>query len=362
MFGKLVYWEIFPAILHFHCAMDQCKSARSESRSGLKGLGFELYSDETPSSSRPSRVQQLAETKPSSSLSESSCWDRSSSSGETSHSSQSEGSLRFALMRSTRGMRGLEGAELGESMVELDPFTSGGGSGFRTGQKIGPTTVTPSLPLDRQRLPRNRSATVSGASLSRSGTLFSANASSSRKSAELKALLGGARRKVSSKMIIPPISSDGFDTNIEQRPESRHTKSASTTDLPGALSLEKAKARARVEIDIALESDTLVEGSCLRGKLIFTIRKASKSERPIWIGGGKLRIVGFEGKFLFFELIVHHLTIYQDFLIMTRGIHFSNLLSRCRQSLLQRTISSRPRQTRRGFVEPERANTPWDFR
>ena len=60
--------------------------------------------------------------------------------------------------------------------------------------------------------------------------------------------------------------------------------------------IEKAKARARVEVDIELESDVVVEGGHLRGKMRVCIRAATKNEQPIWIGGGKLRIIGFEGK------------------------------------------------------------------
>ncbi|KAG8901856.1 hypothetical protein FRB99_005033 [Tulasnella sp. 403] len=197
-------------------------------------------------------------------------------------------------MRSLKGMQGLLEAELGGSTVELDPYSNGTGSGFKTGQPIAPvlvskfssTTASSSSsngPPNARR--RARSATYSGTSLSRNNTLFHEDSSPSRRAAELKSLLGTSGRRVSAKVLFPP-TADGSTP--------RHRKSASTTDLPGTLSLEKAKSKARVEIDIVLESDTVVEGGYLRGRMEVTIRKATKHESPIWVGSGKMRIVGFE--------------------------------------------------------------------
>lgn len=180
-------------------------------------------------------------------------------------------------------------------MVELDRYPAGQGSGFKTGQKIGPTTVTPALPSTVRSAPRQRSATVSGPTLGRNNTLFSHDASPSRKAAELKTMLGTSGRKASSNAIVPTATPTLASASDDGGNGLRHRKSASTTDLSGAMSLEKAKSKARVEIDIELESETVVEGCFLRGKMQFTIRKATKRESPIWIGGGKLRIVGFEG-------------------------------------------------------------------
>ncbi|KAG8921447.1 hypothetical protein FRC01_000251 [Tulasnella sp. 417] len=177
-------------------------------------------------------------------------------------------------MRSSKGMQGLLDAELGGSMIELDPYSQSGvgGSGFKTGHQIGLTLNLPSTAASRT---RQRSATHSGSSLARSGTLFSNDASASRKSAELKTLLGGSSHKLPSKATIP----------------APYSESASTSDIPGVVALEKAKSKARVEVDIELESETIVEGGYLRGKMEVTIRKPGKNESPIWIGGGKLRIL-----------------------------------------------------------------------
>ncbi|KAG8927605.1 hypothetical protein FRC01_007180 [Tulasnella sp. 417] len=193
-------------------------------------------------------------------------------------------------MRSSKGMQGLLDAELGGSMIELDPYSQSGvgGSGFKTGHQIG---LTPNLPTTATSRTRQRSATHSGASLARSGTLFSKDASASRKSAELKTLLGGSSHKLPSKATIPAPCSEQPDGQKKKKPR----RSASTSDIPGVVALEKAKSKARVEVDIELESETVVEGGYLRGKMEVTIRKPGKNESPIWIGGGKLRIVGFEG-------------------------------------------------------------------
>ncbi|KAG8923764.1 hypothetical protein FRC00_005879 [Tulasnella sp. 408] len=187
-------------------------------------------------------------------------------------------------------MQGLLDAELGGSMVEFDPYSQSGvgGSGFKTGHQIG---LTPSLPSTATPRTRQRAATHSGASLARSGTLFSSDASGSRKSAELKTLLGGSSHKLPSKATIPAPSSGQPDGQKKKKAR----RSASTSDISGVVALEKAKSKARVEVDIELESETVVEGGYLRGKMEVTIRKPGKNESPIWIGGGKMRIVGFEG-------------------------------------------------------------------
>ncbi|KAG8947872.1 hypothetical protein FRC04_010230 [Tulasnella sp. 424] len=196
-------------------------------------------------------------------------------------------------MRSSKGMQGLLDAELGGSMVEFDPYSQSGGgaSVFKTGHQIG---LTPNLPSTAPTRTRQRAATHSGASLARSGTLFSNDASASRKSAELKTLLGGSSHKLPSKATIPPPSS-GKPNGQKRKPR----RSASTNDISDVVALEKAKSKARVEVDIELESETVVEGGYLRGKMEVTIRKPGKNESPIWIGGGKMRIVGFEGEVVF---------------------------------------------------------------
>lgn len=182
-------------------------------------------------------------------------------------------------------MHGLAGAESGAAMVELDPGATG--SGFKTGTSIALGLGTPS-PGARG---RQRSATVSGtgASLQRNATLFT-NGNPSE--LELKTLLGArSGRKVSAKL----------RPRSRSASRSRDLKLKDEEDEEVEVSLEKGKSRskARVEVDIELESDVVVEGGYLRGKIIVDVRKAKKDESPVWIGGGKLRVVGFEGTSLF---------------------------------------------------------------
>ncbi|KAG9011312.1 hypothetical protein FRB93_003114 [Tulasnella sp. JGI-2019a] len=221
---------------------------------------------------------------------------RSKSSFTTTTTSKTSSNVSNAFsMRSHHGMQGLLDAELGGSMVQLDLYPVERGSGFKAGQQIGPHTVTPvMLPSAARMAPRQRSATISGATLSRNNTLFSQDASPSRNAAALKTLLGTSGRKASANAVVPPTLPTPA-SGSESSSSLGHRKSASTNDLQGALSLEKAKSKARVEVDIELETDTVVEGGYLRGKMQVVIRKPTKRESPIWIGGGKMRIVGFEG-------------------------------------------------------------------
>jgi hypothetical protein len=55
--------------------------------------------------------------------------------------------------------------------------------------------------------------------------------------------------------------------------------------------------RARVEVDVVLESETFVEGGELRGRLEVRIRRGKKGEN-LWIGGGKVRVCGYEGELI----------------------------------------------------------------
>jgi hypothetical protein len=60
--------------------------------------------------------------------------------------------------------------------------------------------------------------------------------------------------------------------------------------------LEAKKGRkARVEVDVILESDVMVEGGELRGRLEVRIRKSRRGE-SLWIGAGKVRVCGYEGE------------------------------------------------------------------
>ncbi|KAG8968434.1 hypothetical protein FRC03_007376 [Tulasnella sp. 419] len=201
-----------------------------------------------------------------------------------SHIVQHSDHERFS-MRSQKGMQGLLDAELGGAMVEIDPHSNGNGSGFLSGQTIVPQTF---LPVTGQARTRSRSASVGASLISRNPTLLSAESSSSKRAAELKSLLGSSNRRLTDRKIPSNIQPIQYNTIGPSGSGSSHTNSVA------AVSLEKAKSKARVEIDVELECEAVVEGGYLRGRMEVSIRKSTKNENAVWIGGEKLRVVGFE--------------------------------------------------------------------
>jgi hypothetical protein len=152
-------------------------------------------------------------------------------------------------LRSQRGMNGLLLAERGEAMVEFDPL--GGASGFREGRIIASELISP----DPSNMPEKNG-------LSRQSTLLSIHPSAQ----QLKTVLSSNSRRLTS----------------------------SPKGTASAIAFEQAKSSPRMELDMSLENDVCVEGGCIKGKLAIHIRKAGKNEGIIRIGGGKLRVVGFE--------------------------------------------------------------------
>lgn len=193
------------------------------------------------------------------------------------------------LLRSSTGMQGLLLAETGGGLVELD--LSGGGSGFKQGTAIIPGLVTPggtsgtinpSL-APRANLHSKRGAKVGGSQrLSRHATLLSQGVSPARNAAELKSLLGNSRLKIrSGAKLLPPSNSSQL--------------CLSTDPASAAVTLEQGKSRARVEVDILLDSEVCVEGGYLTGALHVRVRKVRAKEAVVLMAEGKMRVVGFEG-------------------------------------------------------------------
>jgi hypothetical protein len=187
-------------------------------------------------------------------------------------------------LRSTTGMKGLLAAESGAGMVQLDYSTRG--SGFKTGGPIAPGSITPAPKARRS----NQHLAVSlspSTSLERQPTLFTRDASPQRNAAELKSVLGApSSGKLQTNATVVPLSGAA---RIRKRAQSE--ANAATV----AVALEQAKPKARVELDVILESETCVEGGYMKGYLQVKIRKGSKNDGPVYLGGGKIRIVGFEG-------------------------------------------------------------------
>ncbi|KIJ66290.1 hypothetical protein HYDPIDRAFT_109282 [Hydnomerulius pinastri MD-312] len=127
--------------------------------------------------------------------------------------------------------------------------------------------------------------------LSASDTLLQISAPPHRSTSELRTLLGN--------------SSSRLKPNSSLIPRTSLRKAASTGDLPNwptlgsdfpalPLALEKAKSRARVEVDIVLESETCVQGGWLKGLIKLHIRKPTKKQSPMLLSKGKVRVVGYE--------------------------------------------------------------------
>ncbi|KAK0505670.1 hypothetical protein EDD18DRAFT_1325176 [Armillaria luteobubalina] len=178
-------------------------------------------------------------------------------------------------LRSNTSMKGLLEAENGGAMVELDICS--GTSGFKTGQRI--VMNTDSLVHDtirRTNLLHNSNLISSAeeSALSRHGTLLSVGVTSGRNAAELKSILGNA--------------------NSRLKPGAALIPSSTRTSQGDKTSLEQAKPRARVEVDIILYSKTCVQGGFLRGQVKIRIRKPGRKESAVLVSGGKIRVVGFE--------------------------------------------------------------------
>ncbi|ORX35336.1 hypothetical protein BD324DRAFT_682685 [Kockovaella imperatae] len=126
-------------------------------------------------------------------------------------------------------------------------------------------------------LKHSKSRSEDDALLARQGTLFHPSSSHDRTSDELGVMLGkkGNRRLSQSKLLPPP-------DNVWEN------------DIPDGIRLEASKKRkARVEVDIVLERDCVVEGGEVRGRMEVRVHGSKRSE-GLRVGAGKIRVVGFE--------------------------------------------------------------------
>lgn len=119
-----------------------------------------------------------------------------------------------------------------------------------------------------------------GSVLPRDVTLLSFGGSHARSAAELKSLLGNSNARLKAGSVIIP---DHMRSSTDKRARKEH-----------AVALEQAKTRARVEVDIVLESDVCVQGGYLRGHIKVRVRKRSKKDGVILLSEGKIRVVGYE--------------------------------------------------------------------
>lgn len=127
-----------------------------------------------------------------------------------------------------------------------------------------------------------RSHSDGAAILARQGTLFYPSTSNQRASQELGVMLGGRSRRLSANKVLSPPVLNGWEQAGGQ--------------VPDKVRLEAAKKRkARVEVDVVLEREAVVEGGEIRGRMEVRVTGGKRSE-GLRIGGGKIRVVGFEGE------------------------------------------------------------------
>ncbi|KAI9060559.1 hypothetical protein FKP32DRAFT_1687571 [Trametes sanguinea] len=139
------------------------------------------------------------------------------------------------------------------------------------------------LPAPRPALSSASSSGASEISFSRHDSLFSFGVSSSRNAAELKSFLGNSNSRLKPGAAVLPLQASDQDKSTKK-----------STKGPNTVSLEQAKARARVEVDIVLENDCCVEGGYLRGVVKIRVRKRQKKDAPVLLADGKVRVIGFE--------------------------------------------------------------------
>ena len=128
-------------------------------------------------------------------------------------------------------------------------------------------------------LKHSRSRSENDAVLARQGTLFHPASSHDRTSDELGVMLGKSSRKPTKSRLLPPPDNIWDD------------------DAPDGIRIEASKKRkARVEVDIVLERDTVVEGGEVRGRMEVRVYGSKRTE-GLRVGAGKIRVVGFEGEY-----------------------------------------------------------------
>jgi hypothetical protein len=106
--------------------------------------------------------------------------------------------------------------------------------------------------------------------------------------AELECLVGNANGKLKIGATLQPHHPDRRFSRLEaDGPTSPKRPDNLTT-------LERAKARPRVELDIQLASETFVQGQSISGQLVVHVRGHRKAKTPVLLANNTLRVIGFE--------------------------------------------------------------------
>lgn len=164
-------------------------------------------------------------------------------------------------MRSAASMRGLESAEAGGAAVALDTLHHS----FDEGVEFNPDEVDRMLKSpDVIGMMQRNTTSQEDQFLTRQSTLLSAGANATKRQRELNRILTPSNSKNTSNAKAAPVQ------------------------------LEQAKAKARVELDVLLDSVLIVEGGSLTGRMEIRTKAPSKDD-ALYLSLPKVRVVGFEG-------------------------------------------------------------------
>lgn len=247
------------------------------------------------------------------------------------HSSTASGDGKGQLhksvsMRSAHGFRGLSAAERGEAMVSLDDLNRYASTGYEEGEYILPgrtrtmddESILQSVRLDARResaedldqqRPRGHMRQASAPAglhklddettvrrqnatqLDRHGTLISSASNPARRSKDLTRLLGNNSGKLSSSA-----SSDAGSSlsSASALSKSSNASNSMSTIMPQAVLEQGKSGKSRVDVDLILESELVVEGGMLTGRLEVKVRKNSTKDGHLMLSQPKVRVVGFE--------------------------------------------------------------------
>ncbi|MCO5555811.1 hypothetical protein L7F22_009356 [Adiantum nelumboides] len=233
-------------------------------------------------------------------------------------------------MRSAHGFRGLNAAERGEAMVSLDDLNRYASTGYEEGEYILPgrtrtmddESILQSVRLESRRdstEDSNQSRTRPGkghmrqasapaglhkledetnvrrqnaTQLDRHGTLISSASNPARRSKDLNRLLGNNSGKLTSSA-----SSDAGSSLSSASALSKSSNSAANTMtniMPQAVLEHGKSGKSRVDVDLILESELVVEGGMLTGRLEVKVRKNNTKDGHLMLSQPKVRVVGFE--------------------------------------------------------------------
>ena len=154
-------------------------------------------------------------------------------------------------------------------MVALDVFNTT--TGFREGLPISQDNLSPGRPQLRPRFHSFDTQLIPN----RPGTLSNLVIPSAATSKELKAILGNVHSRLKAGASMSSLLA-GEITGADER-----------------LLLEQTKSHALVEVDVALESNTCVQGDSLQGSVVVNVLQHPKGYF-VQITEPKLRVVGYE--------------------------------------------------------------------